>query len=169
MPTKKERVDNQVSIANMYEGLSEEERLFVDRYLDTFDGVEAVKLVYKIEDENVARIKFYNVMKKQTIALVIESAVEEAWSEKKIKFNILRLGQTVFDPGMRLKVLELMARIKGMLDKKEIKEHTTIIFQAFAAGQIKRPNQMVECKEVTDGGEDKVADSGNREAGAGNE
>jgi len=97
----------------------------------------------------IAQMKLNKLASKEGVSKAIELLLEDAMGDRKIKFEVFKLSKTCFDPMVRFKSLELMARINNMLDGENTTQVTIDLGSALknAYDNMKR-KEAIEVKAV---------------------
>ncbi len=106
--------------------LNQRQTLFTARYLETGNATAAYKEAYRVEDDNVAAVSAYHLLRNPKVIRAIEEHNKKIMEQTKITIeDVVRRINTIADSGKddyaRLKALDmLMKHLGGYVTVSEI-------------------------------------------------
>ncbi len=141
------KIDDDLNAAQNANIVKSNEEKFVEMYLGTGDLTLSVSQVYGISDEG-ARLKGALLLKDEKVMKLLDKNLENKFTLNNIKSEAYSLYKKCVKEGNRIKALELLSKLCGYLNEKNIVNNNyqtwnTLIMKAHAEQEREGNLQMI--------------------------
>ena len=165
----------QEALVNKLELSKLEETAFLDNYLLTFDEKEAIQQVFIIKtgkpiDSNIAAMLGRRMIFDKKMNKRINDYILKHITSDNIQIDAYKLSRSDIDGRVKIKALELLARVKGMLQETNINNFNLNLPWAQIIEQAARAKRIDNAKavegEIVNAGSDNRLRAGAEVAGS---